>query len=98
MKTVEKIGRFTIAENRRALYLRWWDPDAKKIRAEHLHAATLEQARKLARERMKVVLDRTETIRPDSGDDPTFSEIWLGFEQDKRKQLAAERFRLLENR
>ncbi|MBO9431413.1 MULTISPECIES: site-specific integrase [unclassified Sulfitobacter] len=98
MKTIEKIGRFTIAENRRALYLRWWDSHAKKTQTKCLHAATLEQARTLAKERMKVVLDRTETIRPDSGDDPTFGEIWLGFEQDKRKQLAAERFRLLENR
>ncbi|MBM06194.1 MAG: hypothetical protein CMH88_07400 [Oceanibulbus sp.] len=98
MKTIERIGRFTIAENRRALYLRWWNSHAKKTVTERLHATTLEQVRKLARERMKVVVDRTETIRPENGDDPTFGEIWLGFEQDKRKQLAAERFRLLENR
>ena len=43
-------------------------------------------------------MDRNEAIRPDSGDDPTFGEIWIGFEQDKRRKLAAQRFRLLENR
>lgn len=98
MEKVEKIGRFTIARNRGALYLRWWNPHSKKTESERIHATTIEQARKLARERMKTIMDRTETIRPDSGDDPTFGEIWIGFEQDKRKRLAPERFRLLENR
>jgi hypothetical protein len=98
MEKVEKIGRFTIARNRGALYLRWWNSHSKKTESERIHATTIEQARKLARERMKTIMDRTETIRPDSGDDPTFGEIWIGFEQDKRKRLAPERFRLLENR
>ncbi|MCZ4262873.1 hypothetical protein O4G76_18720 [Limimaricola sp. G21655-S1] len=98
MKKIEKIGRFTIAENRGALYLRWWDSHGKKTVSERLQATTLEQARKLTRERMKTIVDRSEAIRPDSGDDPTFGEIWLGFEQDKRKRLSPQRFRLLENR
>lgn len=98
MEKIERIGRFTIAKNRGALYLRWWNPHSKKTEAERLQATTIEQARKLARERMKTLIDRTEAIRPDSGDDPTFGEIWIGFEQDKRRSLAKERFRLLENR
>ncbi len=98
MEKIERIGRFTIAKNRGALYLRWWNSHAKKTESERLLATTIEQARKLARERIKTLLDRTEAIRPDSGEDPTFGEIWIGFEQDKRKRLAAQRFRLLENR
>ncbi|MFG6566745.1 tyrosine recombinase XerC [Sulfitobacter sp. 1A13679] len=98
MKKIDKVGRFTIAENRGAIYLRWWNSHSRKTESERLQAKTVEQARKLARERMKVLVDRSEAIRPDSGDDPTFGEIWLGFEQDKRKRLAKERFRLLENR
>ena len=98
MKNIEKIGRFAIAENRGSLYLRWWNSHAKKTDSERLEATTLEQARKLARERMKTLVDRTEAIRPDSGQDPTFGEVWIGFEQDKRKRLAPDRFRLLENR
>ncbi len=98
MKKIEKIGRFTICENRGALYLRWWNPHHRKTESERLDASTLEEARRQARERILVVADRTEAISPDSGDDPTFGEVWLGFEQDKRKRLSAERFRLLENR
>lgn len=98
MKTLEKIGRFSIAENRGALYLRWWNSHAKRTASEKLEATTIEQARKLARERIKSLVDRSEAIRPDSGDDPTFGEIWIGFEQDKRRSLSKERFRLLENR
>ncbi|WP_265499542.1 hypothetical protein [Paracoccus beibuensis] len=98
MEKVEKFGRFTIAINRGAFYLRWWNPHTKKTQSERLQATEVEQARKLARERAKLHMDRTEAIRPGSGDDPTFGEIWLGYEQDKRKRLASERFRLLENR
>ena len=98
METVEKIGRFTIAKNRGALYLRWWDTHQKKTRCERLDATTLEFARKAAEVRIREIADRTETIAPESGDDPTFGEVWLGFEQDKRKRLAPQRFRLLENR
>ncbi|WP_299657261.1 hypothetical protein [uncultured Jannaschia sp.] len=76
MEKIEKIGRFTIARNRGALYLRWWNSHLKRTELERLQATTLEQARKLARERMKTLIDRTEAIRPDSGEDPTFGEIW----------------------
>jgi len=98
MKTLEKIGRFSICENRGALHLRWWDPHQKKTRSERLDATTLEDARKAAKLRIREIADRTETIAPGSGDDPTFGEVWLGFEQDKRKRLTSQRFRLLENR
>lgn len=98
METVEKVGRFTIAKNRDKLYLRWWDSHQKKTEAERLDATTLEDARKIAQARIREIADRTETISPESADDPTFAEVWLGFEQDKRKQLSDERFRLLQNR
>lgn len=98
MEKIEKIGRFTIAKNRDKLYLRWWDPHKKKTEAERLDATTLEDARKIAKARIREIADRTETISPDSGDDPTFAEVWLGFEQDKRKRLSTDRFRLLQNR
>lgn len=98
MKTIEKIGRFTIAENRRSLYLRWWNPHAKKTESEKLGGRTLEEARRIAKERIRVVADPSETIRPDSNGDPTFGEVWLAFEQEKRETLGAQRFRLLENR
>jgi integrase len=98
MKTIEKIGRFTIAENRKSLYLRWWNPYAKKTESERLGGKTLEEARKIAKERIRVVSDPSETIRAESGDDPTFGEVFLAFEQEKRERLGKERFRLLENR
>lgn len=98
MRNVEKIGRFSIATNRGALYLRWWDPHQKKTQSEILDSATLEIARKAAKARIREIADRTETVSPESGGDPTFGEVWLGFEQDKRKRLAPQRFRLLENR
>lgn len=98
MKVIEKIGRFSICENGGALYLRWWNTHQKKTDAEKLDATTLEDARRIAKVRIREIADRTETIAPESGDDPTFGEVWLGFEQDKRKRLAAERFRLLLNR
>ena len=98
MEKIERIGRFTIAKNRGALYLRWWNSHTKKTESERIQATTIEQARKLALERMRTVMDRAEAIRPGSGDDPSFGEIWLGYEQDKRKRLSRERFRLLENR
>jgi hypothetical protein len=98
MRVLEKIGRFSICENREALYLRWWDSHRKKTDSEKLDATTLADALKIAKARIREIADRTETISPDSGDDPTFGEVWLGFEQDKRKRLSAERFRLLELR
>lgn len=98
METVEKVGRFTIAKNRDKLYLRWWNSHQKKTEAERLDATTIEDARKIANARIREIADRTETISPESADDPTFAEVWLGFEQDKRKQLSDERFRLLLNR
>jgi integrase len=98
LKVIEKIGRFSICENRGAMYLRWWDTHQQKMLSERLDAKTLELSRIAARARIRVLADRTETISPDSGQDPTFGEVWLGFEQDKRKRLASERFRLLGNR
>lgn len=98
MKKLEEEGRFSICDSRGKLYLRWWDPHEKKTRAERIDAKTLEQARTVAKARIRVIADRTEVIAPDSGDDPTFGEVWLGYEQDKRKQLSIERFKLLENR
>lgn len=98
MKTIEKIGRFTIAENRNSLYLRWWNPHAKKTESEKLGGKTREEARKIAKERIRVVSDPSEAIRAESKDDPTFGEVWLAFEQDKRERLGQGRFRLLENR
>lgn len=98
MNTIEKIGRFTIAENRKSLYLRWWNPHAKKTESEKLGGKTLEDARKIAKERIRVVSDPSEAIRAESRDDPTFGEVWLAFEQEKRERLGQGRFRLLENR
>lgn len=94
----EKIGRFTIAENRQSLYLRWWNPHAKKMDCEKLGAKTLEDAKKIAKERIRVIADPSETVRPDSNGDPTFGEVWLAYEQEKRERLGQGRFRLLENR
>lgn len=98
MKTKDKIGRFTIAENRGALYLRWWNPHKKDTESKLLQAKTLEDARTLAKQLIRKIADPSETIRPESGDDPTFGEVWLAFEQEKRERLGEGRFRLLENR
>lgn len=98
MKKITKIGRFSICENRGALYLRWWDPHRKKSESERLDATTLEDAKRQAKERIRVIVDPSETIRPESGQDPTFGEVWLAFEQLKRESLSARRFQLLENR
>tara|TARA_R110002124_G_scaffold69504_16_gene186897 strand:- start:844 stop:2100 length:1257 start_codon:yes stop_codon:yes gene_type:complete len=98
MKVIEKIGRFSICENRGAMYLRWWDMHQKKSLSERLDAETLELSRIAARKRIRILADRAEMICPDSGEDPTFGEVWLGFEQDKRKRLTAARFSLLLNR
>lgn len=98
MKKIEKIGRFAIAEDRGALYLRWWNPHRRKMQSERLDATTLDAARRAAKERIRIVVDPSEAIRPESGDDPTFGEVWLAYEQQKRERLGRERFRLLENR
>jgi integrase len=98
MKTLEKIGRFSICENRKKLYLRWWNPYQKKTESERLDATTLEDARRIAKQRIRIVADPSETVRPDSNGDPTFGEVWLAFEQEKRETLSEKRFRLLENR
>ncbi|SDP80018.1 hypothetical protein SAMN04488512_1563, partial [Sulfitobacter litoralis] len=45
MKVIEKIGRFSICENRGAMYLRWWDMHQKKSLSERLDAETLELSR-----------------------------------------------------
>jgi hypothetical protein len=47
MRALEKIGRFSICENRKALYLRWWDTHGKKTASEKLDATTLAEARKI---------------------------------------------------
>ncbi len=98
MKKKDKIGRFTICENRGALFLRWWNPHRKKSESERLDATTLDDARRVAKGRIRVVADPSETIRPESKGDPTFGEVWLAFEQEKREAISAKRFRLLENR
>lgn len=98
MKTRAKEGRFSICESRGALYLRWWNPHAKRTQSERLEATTLEQARAAARERARVLVDPSETVDPASGSDPTFAEVWLAFEQEKRKSLSPARFRLLMSR
>lgn len=98
MKTLHKIGRFSIAENRGALYLRWWNSHAQRTESERLHATTLEDAVRAAKARIRVIVDPAELIRPDSKGDPTFGEIWLAFEQEKRESLGPNRFRLLQNR
>ena len=98
MKNIEKIGRYSIAENRGALFLRWWNPILKKTEATRLKATNLEQARTAAKQLIRVIADPSEMIMPGSNGDPTFGEVWLPFEQEKRKSLGLERFRLLENR
>ena len=103
MKTVEKVGRFSIAENRGALYLRWWNPHKKKTESERLDAPNIEQARRAAKARIRLLMDPSEAIQRESGDDPTFGEIWLALEQRKRAKMEAgdltpERFNLLEFR
>lgn len=98
MKVIEKIGKYSICENRGGLYLRWWNPHKKKSASEKLDATTLEDARPAARALIRVVADPSETVRADSNGDPTFAEVWLAFEQEKRQTLGADRFRLLENR
>ncbi|HBZ43048.1 MAG TPA: hypothetical protein DEO85_03130 [Maritimibacter sp.] len=98
MRALEKIGRFSICEDRKKLYLRWWNPHLKKSQAERLSATTLEDARREAKARIRVVAEPSETVHDDANGDPTFGEVWLAFEQEKRKRLGAQRFRLLENR
>ena len=98
MRKIEKVGRFTIAENRGALYLRWWNPHTRRTESERLRAGTLDEARRMAKERIRIVADPSETVRSESGGDPTFAEVWLAFEQQKRDKLSLRRFRLLENR
>lgn len=98
MKKIERVGRFTICENRGALYLRWWNPHRRKTESERLNATTKEEAKRQAKKRIRVVIDPSETVRPESGQDPTFGEVWIAFEQEKRERLGPQRFRLLENR
>lgn len=98
MKVIEKIGKYSICENRGGLYLRWWNPHTKKSASEKLDATTLEDARPAAKALIRVVAGPSETVRADSNGDPTFAEVWLAFEQEKRQTLGADRFRLLENR
>lgn len=98
MKKLRNVGRFSICENRGALHVRWWDQFQKKTRSQRLQAANLTAAEAEVREKMRILAAPTETINPASGNDPTFGEIWLSFEQSKRGQLSEQRFRLLRNR
>lgn len=98
MKTLEKVGRFSICEDRGKLYLRWWDAFAKKTKSQQLASTKLPAARKESKELIRVIMDPSETILPTSGSDPTFGELWLNYEAEKRQKISKERMRLLGNR
>ncbi len=98
MQVVKKIGRYSICENRGALYLRWWNRFLKKTESQRLDAGNLLEAESLAKELIRVIAEPTEPIAATSGLDPTFGEVWLSYEQLKRSKLSPARFNLLKNR
>ncbi|MFY0619271.1 hypothetical protein [Shimia sp.] len=98
MKTLEKVGRFSVCSDKGKFYIRWWERHARKTKSRLLAASTKTEAVSQAKELAREFMEPNETISVFSGLDPTFGEVWIAFEQEKRRRLSSERFRLLRHR
>jgi hypothetical protein len=93
MKTVEKIGRFTIAQNRNTFHLRWQDKNLGR-QVSKSFGRDLEAARKEAYKKMGAMVSPDEIIeRPE---DPTFEELWHFYKREKKPHLSEGRARRLD--
>ena len=99
MRKVESVAGYGIYLDKEKYYiLRWREGGRAKSRS--LDAKNLTEARRAAQVLIRQIADPAMAIQPGSGNDPAFGEIWLEFEQRKRRRMLAgdltpERFRLL---
>ena len=100
MRTIDKIGRFSICDHRGKWFLRWWDRPARITRSKRLSAETLPAARAEARAIIRTIAEPLELIAPERRitKDPTFGEVWISYERQKEATLSKQRFVLLKNR
>ena len=100
MKTIDKIGRYSICDDRGKWLLRWWDRAARCTRSKRLQAASLTAARREAKTIIRTIAEPLELIAPERRitKDPTFGEVWISYERQKEATLSKERFGLLRNR
>lgn len=88
MKTIEKIGRFAIAQNRNTFHLRWHDKNLGR-QVSQSFGRDLEEARREAYRKMGALVSPDEIIeRPD---DPTFEELWHFYKREKKPHLSEGR-------
>jgi hypothetical protein len=93
MKTLEKIGRFTIAQNRNTFHLRWYDNSLGQ-QASKSFGRDFEAARTEAYKKMGAMVSPDEIIeRPE---DPTFEELWHFYKREKKPHLSEGRARRLD--
>ena len=88
MRTIEKIGRFAIAQNRNTFHLRWHDKNLGR-QVSQSFGRDLEEARREAYRKMGALVSPDEIIeRPD---DPTFEELWHFYKREKKPNLSTRR-------
>ncbi|WP_297771755.1 hypothetical protein [uncultured Roseovarius sp.] len=93
MKTVERIGHFTIALNRNTYHLRWTNKNTGKQESESF-GRDQERAESEAWKRMAALVSPDDVIeRPNN---PTFEELWHFYCREKKPNLSEGRVRRLE--
>ena len=93
MKTVARIGHFTIALNRNTYHLRWTNKNTGKQESESF-GRDQERAESEAWKRMAALVSPDDLIeRPNN---PTFEELWHFYCREKKPNLSEGRVRRLE--
>ncbi len=93
MKTIEKIGRFTVAQNRNTFHLRWTNSNTGKQESESF-GRDLDRATSEAWKRMAALVSPDDLIeRPNN---PTFEELWHFYTREKKPNLSEGRARRLD--
>ena len=93
MKTVSKIGRFSIALNRDTYYLRWYDRNKRRQVAQRIGKELFEAETEAYRRMGNLTTPEDIVDRPKN---PTFDEFWLFYVREKKPHLSEGRGRRLD--
>ncbi|WP_304951448.1 hypothetical protein [Sulfitobacter sp.] len=93
MNTLERIGQFTVAQNRNTYHLRWTNKNTGKQESESF-GRDLARAKSEAWRRMAALVSPDDLIeRPNN---PTFEELWHFYYREKKPNLSAGRVKRLD--
>ncbi|WP_146681729.1 site-specific integrase [Thioclava sp. F28-4] len=93
MKTIERLGPFSIAQNRNTFHVRWTNRNNGKQESQSF-GRDFERAREAAIRRLAAMASPNDVAERPS--DPTFEELWFFYRREKKKTLSVGRARRLD--